>query len=131
MAFILANKNKNAREKRCCAKRRERSAKTAERVVSYNGNAMRNRKIRVADGAYFYGYFHLFCVVCVFEFREKKKKFADKKKEARCSRASKKSNRFYFHAQQSVAEARIFTSRIGIIIFAAANKTALFLFIKK
>ena len=79
MAFILANKNKNAREKRCCTGW-ERSAKTAERVVSYNGNAMRNRKIRVADGAYFYGYFHLFCVVCVFEFREKKKKFSDKKK---------------------------------------------------
>lgn len=130
MAFILANKNKNAREKRCCTGR-ERSAKTAERVVSYNGNAMRNRKIRVADGAYFYGYFHLFCANCVFEFREKKE-ICGQKKEARCSRASKKkSNRFYFHTQQSVAEARIFTSRIGIIIFAAANKMALFLFIKK
>ena len=130
MAFILANKNKNAREKRCCTGW-ERSAKTAERVVSYNGNAMRNRKIRVAGGAYFYGYFHLFCADCVFEFREKKRNLRTKKKRHAVLVPLKKSNRFYFHTQQSVAEARIFTSRIGIIIFAAANKMALFLFIKK
>jgi len=61
----------------------------------------------------------------------KKKKFADKKKRHAVLVPLKKSNRFYFHTQQSVAEARIFTSRIGIIIFAAANKMALFLFIKK